>query len=222
MDMNFVEILTPGIVDYQKGWDLQRELFNNLLHSEKSERAKIMKLILLEHPHVFTMGVNGDNSNILFTDELLKRIDASFYKIERGGDVTYHGFGQLVGYPIIDLDYFRIGIKDYIYRLEESVIRTIAEYGIAGERDNSAIGVWIGANTSNARKICAIGVKISRFITMHGFALNVTTDLNYYRYINPCGFIDKGVTSIEKETGLKPTLDEVIQKYSYHFNELFR
>ncbi len=220
--MNFVEILTPGIVDYQKGWDLQRELFNNLLHSEKSERAKIMKLILLEHPHVFTMGVNGDNSNILFTDELLKRIDASFYKIERGGDVTYHGFGQLVGYPIIDLDYFRIGIKDYIYRLEESVIRTIAEYGIAGERDNSAIGVWIGANTSNARKICAIGVKISRFITMHGFALNVTTDLNYYRYINPCGFIDKGVTSIEKETGLKPTLDEVIQKYSYHFNELFR
>ncbi|MHC1778756.1 MAG: lipoyl(octanoyl) transferase LipB [Bacteroidales bacterium] len=219
--MKEIDILTPGLVDYKVAWDLQKSIAGNLINSPKDERIENMKLILLEHPHVYTMGMHGDNSNLLFSEELLKKIGATYYKIERGGDVTYHGYGQLVGYPIIDLDYLKIGIKEYIFRLEESIIRTIAEYGIKGERDESAIGVWLDPGKREARKICAIGVKVSRFVTMHGFALNITTDLDYYRYINPCGFIDRGVTSIEKECGLKPSIDEVSKKYAVHFKEVF-
>ncbi len=217
--MKTIEILTPGLVDYKVAWDLQKSVVGKLLDSSREERLDNMKLILLEHPHVFTMGMHGDDSNLLFNEQLLTRIGATYYKIERGGDVTYHGYGQLVGYPIID--YLKIGIKEYIFRLEESIIRTIAEYGIKGERDESAIGVWLDPGKREARKICAIGVKVTRFVTMHGFALNVTTDLDYYRHINPCGFTDRGVTSIEKESGFKPTLDEVSKKYAVHFKEIF-
>lgn len=219
--MKTIEILTPGLVDYKVAWDLQKSLVGKLLESGKDERMDKMKLILLEHPHVYTMGMHGNDENLLFNEQLLKSIGATYYKIERGGDVTYHGYGQLVGYPIIDLDYLKIGIKEYIFRLEESIIRTIAEYGIKGERDESAIGVWLDSGKSEARKICAIGVKVTRFVTMHGFALNVTTNLDYYRYINPCGFVDRGVTSIEKESGLKPSIEEVAKKYAGHFKEVF-
>ncbi len=220
--MERIEIITPGLVDYKIAWEMQKSIFNNLINSSKEERRDNMKLILLEHPHVYTMGMHGNNSNVLFNEELLNRIGATYYKIERGGDITYHGYGQLVGYPIIDLDYFRIGIKEYIYRIEETIIRTISEYGITGGRDDSAIGVWIEPRSPKARKICAIGVKVSRFVTMHGFALNVTTDLEYYRYINPCGFIDRGVTSVEKESGLRPSLNEVSEIYLKHFKEIFK
>ncbi len=219
--MKEIEILTPGLVDYKVAWDLQKSIVASLTISPKEERREKMKLILLEHPHVYTMGMNGDEANLLFSEQLLNRIGATYYKIERGGDVTYHGYGQLVGYPIIDLDYLKIGIKEYIFRLEESIIRTIAEYGIKGERDAAAIGVWLDPGKREARKICAIGVKVTRFITMHGFALNITTDLDYYRYINPCGFTDRGVTSIEKECGLRPSIDEVSKKYAVHFKEIF-
>ena len=219
--MNEIQIITPGLVDYKEAWDLQKKIVEQLINSPKEEKPDNMKLILLEHPHVFTMGMHGNNSNLLFNEQLLNRIGATFYKIERGGDVTYHGYGQLVGYPIIDLDYFKIGIKEYIFRLEETVIRTIAEYGIKGERDSSAIGVWLDPEGEKPRKICAIGVKVSRFVTMHGFALNIYTDLDYYKYINPCGFTDRGVTSIEKESGLKPSIDEVSKKYCEHFKRIF-
>lgn len=216
------EIIKPGLVDYKEAWDMQKQIFNDLIASKKDGTSSPMALILLEHPHVYTMGIHGNQNNILFSPDMLKRIDASFYNIERGGDVTYHGPGQLVGYPILDLEYFKIGIKEYIRRMEEAVIKTIAHYGIKGDISKNAVGVWIDSETPQARKICAIGVKVSRFVTMHGFALNVTTDLDYYRYINPCGFIDKGVTSIEKETGLSPSVEEVSNVFQKHFEELFR
>lgn len=216
------EIIKPGLVDYKEAWDIQKQIFNDLIASKKDGASSPMALILLEHPHVYTMGIHGNQNNILFSPDMLKRIDASFYNIERGGDVTYHGPGQLVGYPILDLEYFKIGIKEYIRRMEEAVIKTIAHYGIKGDISKNAVGVWIDSETPQARKICAIGVKVSRFVTMHGFALNVTTDLDYYRYINPCGFIDKGVTSIEKETGLRPSVDEVSNVFQKHFEELFK
>ena len=216
------EIIKPGLVDYKEAWDMQKQIFNDLIASKKDGAPSPMALILLEHPHVYTMGIHGNQNNILFSPDLLKRIEASFYNIERGGDVTYHGPGQLVGYPILDLEYFKIGIKEYIRRIEEAVIKTIAHYGIKGDISKDAVGVWVDSETPNARKICAIGVKVSRFVTMHGFALNVTTNLDYYRYINPCGFIDKGVTSIEKETGLSPSVEEVSNVFQKHFEELFR
>lgn len=220
MGMSNVEIQELGLVDYQKAWDLQKELLNSIVEAKNRGEMGAMKLLLLEHPHVYTLGMNGDRANMLFNDELLEKIGAKFYKIERGGDITYHGFGQLVGYPIIDLERFHIGIKEYIWRLEEAVIRTIAHYGITGERVPGIIGVWVGEG-AEAKKICALGVKVSRFVTMHGFALNVTTNLDYYRHINPCGFTDKGVTSIELETGQKPTLAEVITVFKTHFTQLF-
>lgn len=156
------------------------------------------------------------------TTVFLKRIGATYFQTDRGGDITYHGLGQLVGYPILDLERLGTNLKDYIWTIEESVIRTIAEYGIAGGRLAGATGVWIEGDSPRARKICAIGVKASRYVTMHGFALNVTTDLRYFSYINPCGFVDKGVTSIEKETGMRPTLEEVARKFAAHFGQLLR
>jgi lipoyl(octanoyl) transferase len=216
------KIIEPGLVDYKEAWDMQKLFFNTLLASKNGGASLPMALILLEHPHVYTMGIHGNQNNILFSPDMLKRIEASFYNIERGGDVTYHGPGQLVGYPILDLEFFKIGIKEYIRRLEEAVIKTVAHYGIKGEISENAVGVWVDSETPEARKICAIGVKVSRFITMHGFALNVTTDMEYYRHINPCGFIDKGVTSIEKETGLRPSVSEVSHVFQKFFEDLFR
>jgi lipoyl(octanoyl) transferase len=155
------------------------------------------------------LGKNGQANNLLISEEFLRTIDATFYRIDRGGDITYHGPGQLVGYPILDLENHGGSLKAYIYKIEEAIIQTLAHFSIQSARLEGATGVWLEGNTKSARKICAIGVRASRFVTMHGFALNVNTDLSYFNYINPCGFIDKGVTSLQKELGKPVDMDEV-------------
>lgn len=207
-----------GRMDYKQCWDLQRSLFDALLEKKSELRSgvatesdeSIGTILLVEHPAVYTLGKNGKESNLLLGEEYLRSIGADFYRIDRGGDVTFHGEGQIVGYPIIDIERVGIGLRDYINALEQSVIDTIAHYGIEAGRLAGASGVWLGsAEERNLRKICAIGVRASRFITMHGFALNVTTDLRYFNHINPCGFTDKGVTSMERELGSAPDMEEV-------------
>ena len=200
-----------GRTEYSAAWEEQKRFFNALLDAKRNGGGQAEQVLLfVEHPHVYTLGKSGHASNLLVDDGFLKRIGATYFQTDRGGDITYHGLGQLVGYPILDLERLGTNLKDYIWTVEESVIRTIAEYGIAGGRLAGATGV------------CAIGVKASRYVTMHGFALNVTTDLRYFSYINPCGFVDKGVTSIEKETGMRPTLEEVARKFAAHFGQLLR
>ena len=210
-----------GRTEYSAAWEEQKRFFNALLDAKRNGGGQAEQVLLfVEHPHVYTLGNSGHASNLLVDDGFLKRIGATYFQTDRGGDITYHGLGQLVGYPILDLERLGTNLKDYIWTVEESVIRTIAEYGIVGERLAGATGVWIEGDSPRARKICAIGVKASRYVTMHGFALNVTTDLRYFSYINPCGFVDKGVTSIEKETGMRPTLEEVARKFAAHFGQL--
>ena len=205
-------------MDYKQCWDLQRSLFDALIEKKSELRSgvatesdeSIGTILLVEHPAVYTLGKNGKESNLLLGEEYLRSIGADFYRIDRGGDVTFHGEGQIVGYPIIDIERVGIGLRDYINALEQSVIDTIAHYGIEAGRLAGASGVWLGSvEERNLRKICAIGVRASRFITMHGFALNVTTDLRYFNHINPCGFTDKGVTSMERELGSAPDMEEV-------------
>ena len=210
-----------GRTEYSAAWEEQKRFFNALLDAKRNGGGQAEQVLLfVEHPHVYTLGKSGHASNLLVDDGFLKRIGATYFQTDRGGDMTYHGLGQLVGYPILDLERLGTNLKDYIWTVEESVIRTIAEYGIVGERLAGATGVWIEGDSPRARKICAIGVKASRYVTMHGFALKVTTDLRYFSYINPCGFVDKGVTSIEKETGMRPTLEEVARKFAAHFGQL--
>lgn len=220
--MENVIVTDKEVIEYSRAWDEQRALFDALSAAKKSSFAGDNYLLLCEHPHVYTLGRSGAESNMLVDDAFLKSIGATYFKTDRGGDITYHGYGQLVGYPILDLEAFRLGLKDYIDLLEESVIRTVADYGIVSGRLEGATGVWIEADTSCARKICAIGVKASRYVTMHGFALNVNTDLKYFSYINPCGFVDKGVTSIEKETGRKVDFGEVKRRYVAHFADVYK
>jgi len=194
-------------------------LFQKIIQTKKEGKNThdLETVFLCEHPHVYTLGKNGQVNNLLIHEEFLKKMDATFYKIDRGGDITYHGPGQLVGYPILDLENHGGSLKRYIYQMEEAIIQTLAHFGIDGNRLEGATGVWLAANTQAARKICAIGVRASRFVTMHGFALNVNTDLSYFNYINPCGFVDKGVTSMQKELG--KTLDLRIVKEV--FKEVF-
>lgn len=215
--MKDIIINNLGQIDYQKAWDLQKEIFSGLIEAKINGVEKEMQILFVEHPHVYTMGAHGDRNNILFNGDFLKRIGAKYYNVERGGDITYHGFGQLVGYPLLDLERLGLGVKQYIWSIEEAIIKTIAEYNIRGERVPGATGVWIVTLDRKPAKICAIGIKISRYITMHGFALNVTTNLEYFRYINPCGFTDKEVTSIEKESGFKPELAEVQELFVKYF-----
>ena len=207
-----------GRVDYKECWDLQRSLFDALIERKMSHRTEsptdgeesIGTVLLVEHPAVYTLGKNGKESNLLLGEEYLRSIGADFYRIDRGGDVTFHGEGQIVGYPIIDIEQLGIGLRDYIDALEQSIIDTVAHYGIEAGRLPGASGVWLGSSEEqNLRKICAIGVRASRFVTMHGFALNVSTDLRYFNHINPCGFTDKGVTSMERELGSAPDMEEV-------------
>jgi len=204
---NYINYIDLGLREYKEAWDLQESLHSTIVRSKEGGNAedKVGTLILCEHPHVFTIGKSGQVNNLLINDEYLKRINATYYKSNRGGDITYHGPGQIVGYPIFDLGQLHAGVKDYVSRLEDAIIHTLKEYSIEAARLDGATGVWLETGTANARKICAIGVRVSKAVTMHGFALNVNTDLNYFSYINPCGFIDKGVTSIEKE--LKQTVD---------------
>ena len=207
-----------GRMDYKECWDLQRSLFDALIERKMSHRNEnlaeddesIGTVLLVEHPAVYTLGKNGKESNLLMGEEYLRSIGADFYRIDRGGDVTFHGEGQIVGYPIVDIEQLGIGLRDYIDALEQSIIDTVAHYGIKAGRVAGASGVWLGsAEERNLRKICAIGVRASRFVTMHGFALNVSTDLRYFNHINPCGFTDKGVTSMERELGSAPDMERV-------------
>jgi lipoyl(octanoyl) transferase len=205
-----------GVSEYKKTWEYQEQLMQQVIDQKQVKKENPVKesenyLLFVEHPHVYTLGKSGDEQNLLLNYIQLQAKDATFFHTDRGGDITYHGPGQLVGYPIYDLENFGIGLRKYIFLMEEAIIKSIAEYGLSGFRDEKATGVWLDVGTPRARKICAIGVKSSRFVTMHGFALNVNTDLSYFQYINPCGFTDRGVTSIEKELGLKQDL-EVLKK----------
>lgn len=221
-----------GLVDYKQAWDFQEELFskavNLKLQNRKNELANLPQtttenhLIFCEHPHVYTLGKSGSLDNLLLNEEQLKEHQATFYKINRGGDITYHGPGQLVAYPILDLDHFFTDIHKYLRLLEEAVIKTIADYGIAGDRLDGYTGVWVEPeNEKRARKICAMGVRCSRWVTMHGIGFNVNSNLDYFKHIIPCGIKEKDVTSIEKETGKKVEMNELKKKLKNHLQDIF-
>ena len=219
-----------GLKDYKETWDYQEEIFKRLVDNKKtgtegddtSKNVLPGNLIFVEHPHVYTLGKSGSENNLLLDYIQLQARDASFYRIDRGGDITYHGPGQIVGYPIFDLQVIKIGLKEYIYRLEEAIIRTAGEYGLTASRLEGGTGVWLDPEISGkARKICAIGIRASRYITMHGFAFNVNTDLTYFNYINPCGFTDKGVTSLEKELCGRLDFDSVKSKVKRNLQDVF-
>lgn len=219
-----MEFIDWGTIPYAQAWEQQETIFNHIIETKKVENPThdLEKVILCEHPHVYTLGKSGHENNLLINEEFLNKIQATFFKIDRGGDITYHGPGQLVGYPILDLDNHKISLKQYIHTIEEAIILTIAEFGIIGTRFEGATGVWLDVGKQNTRKICAIGVRASKFVTMHGFALNVNTDLTYFNYINPCGFVDKGVTSIQKELQREVSMEEVKQLFTKHFQGLLK
>jgi lipoyl(octanoyl) transferase len=216
-----------GLVDYQDAWDRQEQLFAGTVETKIANRTNDLQvatsnyLIFVEHPHVYTLGKSGKPENLLLDEAGLSKAKATFYKINRGGDITYHGPGQLVGYPVLDLDNFFTDIHLYLRTLEEAVILTLSDYGIAAGRYPGYTGVWIDADHQSARKICAMGVRCSRWVTMHGFAFNVNTDLNYFRHIVPCGIDDKDVTSMERELGYQVPPDEVKKKLLGHITRLF-
>ncbi|HEY0029682.1 MAG TPA: lipoyl(octanoyl) transferase LipB [Bacteroidia bacterium] len=228
--MQHVKFIDLGLMDYKQAWDYQESLFNetvgikmnNRKFPESEQKSTDSYLLFCEHPHVYTLGSSGDQTHLLITEKQLEEKKASYYKINRGGDITYHGPGQIVGYPILDLDNFFTDIHKYLRYLEEMVIRTLMEYGIVSGRSAGETGVWLDAeNPLKARKICAMGVRASRWVTMHGFAFNVNTDLGYFGNIIPCGIVDKAVTSLDKELGHKVDEEEVKQKLKKHFAELF-
>jgi len=212
-----------GVINYKKAWDEQEILFKQIIQSKKEKRdtSDLETVFLCEHPHVYTLGKNGQINNLLVNKEFLKKIDATFYKIDRGGDITYHGPGQLVGYPILDLENYGGSLKNYIFMMEDAIIQTLKHFDIQGERIENATGVWLDGNTKTARKICAIGVRASHFVTMHGFALNVNTNLTYFNYINPCGFVGKEVTSIQKELGKPIAIEDVKKIFLHYFYKIF-
>ena len=233
-----------GRMGYSECWNLQRSLFDRALNAKRNGGAKeggeeaaqsaasvaedkandlgayeAGWLLLVEHNPVYTLGKSGKSENMLVSEEYLRSIGAEFFHIDRGGDITFHGPGQVVGYPILDLEQVGIGLREYIDSIEGAVIDLCAEYGIVAGRVEGASGVWLDGGTSRARKICAIGVKSSRYVTMHGFALNVNTDLRYFNHINPCGFADRGVTSLQKELGREVSMEEVKEKVINHLSE---
>ena len=219
-----------GLIDYKEAWDFQETLFGKIVAQKVANRDLPAEqqltpenhLLFCAHPHVYTLGKTGHQENLLVNDEQLNELHASFYKINRGGDITYHGPGQIVGYPLLDLDQFFTDIHKYLRYLEEVIILTLAEYGIKGERYPGYTGVWIdAADPVKARKICAMGVRTSRWVTMHGWALNVNSDLSYFRNIVPCGIEDKAVTSMQKELGREVNEAEVKEKLRKHFAALF-
>ncbi|AMD84817.1 lipoyl(octanoyl) transferase [Capnocytophaga haemolytica] len=217
-----------GNRDYKDTWDYQEQLFDSIIEIKRRNRTENTDFptpnyfLFVEHPHVYTLGKSGDIHNLLVSEEVLAQKGAKFYKINRGGDITYHGPGQIVGYPILDLDNFFTDIHKYLRYLEETIIRTLAEYGIKGERSAGETGVWIDVGTPFARKICAMGVRSSRWVTMHGFALNVNTDLGYFDNIIPCGIRGKAVTSLNVELGqAQVDIAEVKQHILRHFAILF-
>lgn len=223
-----VEIQDLGSRDYKEVWDYQEELFKGILDIKVRNRREDTAIatpnyfLFVEHPHVYTLGKSGDMQNMLLSEEQLEKKGASFYKINRGGDITYHGPGQIVGYPILDLDNFFTDIHKYLRFLEEVIILTLTEYGLKASRSEGETGVWLDVGTPFARKICAMGVRASRWVTMHGFALNVNADLGYFDHIIPCGIRGKAVTSLNVELGKREVdPEEVKEKIRSHFSRLF-
>lgn len=218
-----------GLIDYKSAWDYQEKLFTETVnrkihHRNHPEEDFIQKhyLLFCEHPHVYTLGKSGSMKNLLVNQDILNERHISFFKINRGGDITYHGPGQIVGYPILDLDFFFTDIGKYLRNLEEAVILTLNDYGLSAGRSKGETGVWLEPEKpSRARKICAIGVRCSRWVTMHGFAFNVNTNLDYFNLIIPCGISNKSVTSMKKELGREIPLAQVKEKLKYHFGNLF-
>ena len=234
--MNSVKVLENvffhnlGLIDYREAWTLQEKLFKDIVDRKLSNRLlekdkqKVQQHFLLfcEHPHVYTLGRSGDERNLIVSEKDLVQLQATFYRNNRGGDITYHGPGQIVGYPILDLDFFFTDIHKYLRLLEESVIMTLKEYDISAGRIAGCTGVWLDpSDDKRARKICALGVRCSRWVTMHGFAFNVNTDLSYFNHIVPCGIRDKSVTSLEKELGRKLNMDEVKEKLKNNIAAIF-
>ncbi|APZ46492.1 lipoyl(octanoyl) transferase [Polaribacter reichenbachii] len=222
-----IELKDLSVKDYKETWDYQTELLQETVDVKISNRRNDLQettknhFLFVEHPHVYTLGKSGDMSNLLLNENQLKEKGATFYKINRGGDITYHGPGQIVGYPILDLENFFTDIHKYLRLLEETIILTIAEYGIKGTRSEGETGVWLDVGTPFARKICAMGIRSSRWVTMHGFALNANVNLGYFDNIIPCGIRGKAVTSMEAELGKKVDLEEVKTKILKHFKTLF-
>lgn len=223
-----VQLQDLGFKDYKQTWDYQEQLFKGIVDAKIKNRREETDFetnnyfLFVEHPHVYTLGKSGDLSNLLLNESQLTEKGATFYKINRGGDITYHGPGQIVGYPILDLDNFFTDIHKYLRLLEEMIILTLAEYGLKAERSNGETGVWLDVGTPFARKICAMGVRASRWVTMHGFALNVNADLGYFDNIIPCGIRGKAVTSLNVELGKKEVDEaEVKDKLLKHFSKLF-
>jgi lipoyl(octanoyl) transferase len=219
-----------SLIPYREAWEYQKDLFQESISSKITnlelpyceQVPDYNYLLFCEHPHVYTLGKSGNTSNLLVNQEELMKKGIEFFHIERGGDITYHGPGQIVVYPIFDLEKFGLGLKKYIFLLEQIVIDVLGDIHIDAERLDGATGVWLDSkDPSKARKICAIGVKVSRYVTMHGFALNVNTDLSYYDYMNPCGFTDKGVTSIQKEAGHPIEMDKIKKMLLKRFSEAF-
>ena len=211
-----------GIIEYSEALRIQTETFQNLIDTKIRKQSAESVLFFCEHLPVFTLGKNGQASNLLVSDAMLNEQGISLYYTNRGGDITFHGPGQITGYPIFDLEAFRIGLRQYVETIEEILIRFLSLYGIRGERLSGATGVWIDPGTVQARKIGAIGIKSSRFVTMHGFALNINTDLNYFTLINPCGFKDKGVTSLSNELGSTIDIHTCKMQLVSLFTEMFR
>ncbi|MDP5076765.1 MAG: lipoyl(octanoyl) transferase LipB [Nonlabens sp.] len=224
-EVTFIDL---GRKDYKETWEQQEQLFKDILNIKISNRREAKEqetanyLLFVEHPHVYTLGKSGDLENLLANEVLLEKIGATFYKINRGGDITYHGPGQIVGYPILDLENFFTDIHKYLRFLEEIFINILADYGLKGERSPGETGVWLDVGTPFARKICALGVRASRWVTMHGFAFNVNTDLGYFDHIIPCGINDKAVTSLAAELKRQVPMEEIKTKIKVAFASLFQ
>ncbi|MDR0685935.1 MAG: lipoyl(octanoyl) transferase LipB [Dysgonamonadaceae bacterium] len=217
-----INISDWGLIPYRTAYERQKALFNDAIERKTSRQSVKNTLIICEHPHVITLGKHGKHSNLLLDENRLRETGIECFRTDRGGDVTYHGPGQLVGYPILDLELFNIGLKEYVFRLEETIIKLLDKYSIRGEHLPHASGVWIDIDKpAKVRKICAIGIKSSRYVTMHGFALNVNTDLQYFDLINPCGFTDRGVTSVKKELDVKIRMEDVKMLLAESFHRFF-
>lgn len=218
-----VKYVDLELCEYKKAWEYQEKKHLEVLQNRENIMSTNLagSLIFVEHPHVYTLGKSGQVNNLLINNEFLKKINASYYQSNRGGDITYHGPGQIVGYPIFDLEFLKTGVKDYINKIERAIIETLNSYHIEASILDGATGVWLEAGTPAARKICAIGVRVSRAVTMHGFALNVNTDLTYFSHINPCGFVDKGVTSMQKELGREIQIDVVKSRLKANIGKVF-
>lgn len=227
--MRKVHLHELGLMPYASCWELQEKLFATTVERKFANRKlpdaeqlpTTDHLLLVEHPHVYTLGKSGTQDHLLMPEEQLEKIGATYFKVNRGGDITYHGPGQIVGYPILDLDHYYTDIHRYLRELEEVIILTLADYGLVGTRSPGETGVWLDVDTTNPRKICAMGVRASRWVTMHGFALNVNADLNYFNHIVPCGIFGKGVTSMQAELGKEVSMAEVQERIKRQFAKVF-